>query len=567
MRVWRLAGILGLLCAGAGSGAALDRDAFTFAHYELNVRVDSAQQRLGVRGRITLRNDSAIPQKNLVLQISSSLDWRSIQFAGKPVQFVSQPYASDIDHTGGLSEAIVTLPREVAPKGSVELDLGYEGTVGLDIGRLKRVGIPDAIARHTDWDQISPNFTALRGVGHVVWYPVAMQAADFSEGNSLFQVLGRWKAREAQADMKISVAQMTRPGEEQQTVVCDGKSDRAKNSSADAEVVCSYAHLGVMIPTLIMGRFDVSEGSSTRVFHVLDARNEGQAYVQAAGKALPLVQQWFGPVHETIQVVQLPEPAASPFESGTTLLTPLSTDSKFIEVTLVHELSHAALFSQRPWIYEGVAHFAQALYREQQAGRQAALDYMGLHRSALADAEKAVQKPESAASESLINTTDEEFYRSKAMLVWWMLRDMVGEAALKRSLAAYRPQADQQPSYLQQLVQAESKRDLEWFFDDWVYRDRGLPDFRIASVYPRKTLGEAYVVTVTVENRGEAGAEVPLTLRTAEGDVTKRLEVRGKSTASIRIEVPSLPQEAVVNDGSVPASEAGNNIFKIEAAK
>jgi aminopeptidase N len=192
---------------------------------------------------------------------------------------------------------------------------------------------------------------------------------------------------------------------------------------------------------------------------------------------------------------------------------------------------------------------------------------MGLHRSALADAEKAVQKPESAASESLINTTDEEFYRSKAMLVWWMLRDMVGEAALKRSLAAYRPQADQQPSYLQQLVQAESKRDLEWFFDDWVYRDRGLPDFRIASVYPRKTLGEAYVVTVTVENRGEAGAEVPLTLRTAEGDVTKRLEVRGKSTASIRIEVPSLPQEAVVNDGSVPASEAGNNIFKIEAAK
>ncbi|PYX86062.1 MAG: hypothetical protein DMG68_16555 [Acidobacteria bacterium] len=216
-----------------------------------------------------------------------------------------------------------------------------------------------------------------------------------------------------------------------------------------------------------------------------------------------------------------------------------------------------------------MAHFAQAVYREQQAGRQAALDYMGLHRTALADAEKPVsgQKAESAASESLINTTSEEFYRSKAMFVWWMLRDMVGEPALKKALAAYRPQDDKEPSYVQHLIEAQSKRDLEWFFDDWVYRDRGLPDFRIVSVYPRKTLGNAYVVTVTVENLGEAGAEAPVTLRSAEGDVTKRLGVRGKATASIRIEVPSLPQEAVVNDGSVPERDATNNSFRVEVDK
>jgi hypothetical protein len=48
-----------------------------------------------------------------------------------------------------------------------------------------------------------------------------------------------------------------------------------------------------------------------------------------------------------------------------------------------HQLTHAAFSSPRPWINEGLAHFAQALYLEQQKGRQAALDYMGLHRSAL----------------------------------------------------------------------------------------------------------------------------------------------------------------------------------------
>ena len=571
MKLSRVLIILWFWCGCVAGGAALDRDAFTFTNYQLDLRVEPAQQRLAVRGKITLRNDSAAPQKNLVLQISSSLDWRSIQAGGKPVQFVAQPYASDIDHTGGVSEAVITLPQEVAPKAVVELEIGYEGTVALDIGRLKRVGIPDEIARRTDWDQISPSFTALRGVGHVIWYPVAMQSADFSEGNSLFQVLGRWKAREAQLEMKISVAQLVRPGDKEAVVVCDGKPEPRTNEerAPGSPVDCSYSPLGFTLPTLVLGDFEVAEGSSVRVFHAAGSKDEAETYVAAADKAVPFVQQWLGQVHGKAQVVQLPDASAAPFESGTMLLSPLSTDPKFVEITLVHELAHTVFSSTRPWIYEGVAHFAQAVYREQQAGRQAALDYMGLHRTALADAEKPVsgQKAESAASESLINTTSEEFYRSKAMFVWWMLRDMVGEPALKKALAAYRPQDDKEPSYVQHLIEAQSKRDLEWFFDDWVYRDRGLPDFRIVSVYPRKTLGNAYVVTVTVENLGEAGAEAPVTLRSAEGGVTKRLGVRGKATASIRIEVPSLPQEAVVNDGSVPERDATNNSFRVEVDK
>ncbi len=95
-----------------------------------------------------------------------------------------------------------------------------------------------------------------------------------------------------------------------------------------------------------------------------------------------------------------------------------------------------------------------------------------------------------ALTNALINTSIEEFYRSKAMYVWWMLRDMIGEDALKKALAAYRPDADTTPSYMQHLIEAQTKRDLGWFFDDWVYRDRGLPDFRVASVYPRQMLGE-----------------------------------------------------------------------------
>jgi hypothetical protein len=60
---------------------------------------------------------------------------------------------------------------------------------------------------------------------------------------------------------------------------------------------------------------------------------------------------------------------------------------------------------------------------------------------------------------------------------------------------------------------------------------------------------------------------VPVTVRAQEGEATKRLEVRGKSKNSIRIMVPSLPQEVVVNDGSVPESDLSNNVFKIQPAQ
>src|ERR1700681_4364984 len=202
----RFVAVICLLCAFASAGFALDREAFTIAKYDLEIRLDPEQQRLGARGKITLRNDSAQPQKIVALQISSSLNWRSIRVGAKTVQFVSQGYTSDIDHTGSLSEAVVTLPAEIKPKDSVELEIGYEGVIPLDTTRLTRVGIPEGTAKHTSWDQISPSFTAVRGAGYVAWYPITTASADFSEGNSLFEVVDRWKAREARSEFKVGLS-------------------------------------------------------------------------------------------------------------------------------------------------------------------------------------------------------------------------------------------------------------------------------------------------------------------------------------------------------------------------
>src|SRR5204862_6630921 len=119
----------------------------------------------------------------------------------------------------------------------------------------------------------------------------------------------------------------------------------------------------------------------------------------------------------------------------------------------------------------------------------------------------------------------------------WMLRDMIGDDAFKRVIMAYRPEDDRDASYVQRLFEKESNRQLEPFFDDWVYRDRGLPDFKIVSVYPRQNLRGGFLLTVQVENLGNAGAEVPIRVHTKLGDVTTRLELRGKDKAAARVEV------------------------------
>ena len=202
-----------LLCGPVLKCRALDREAFSISSYDLSLQVDPEQHRLGVRGKITLRNDAATPQKIAVLQISSSLDWRSIKAGEKPVQFVTQTYTSDIDHTGALSEAIVTLPDAVPPRGTTDLEIGYEGVITRDATRLTRIGTPDDLAKNADWDSIDANFTAVRGVGYVAWYPIATEVANLSESNSLFEVVARWKSRETGSRAHFNIAVIRSGGE------------------------------------------------------------------------------------------------------------------------------------------------------------------------------------------------------------------------------------------------------------------------------------------------------------------------------------------------------------------
>jgi len=564
MKWLRLIWFLGALCQISFS---LDREAFTFTKYSLDVTLDLSQQRVGVRGTITLRNDSVAPQKYVCLQISSSLGWRQIQLDGEPIEFISQSYTSDIDHTGALSEAILTLPQEVAPRGEVKFDIGYEGIIALDTTRLERIGVPKEIAKHNDWDEIGKSFTAVRGVGYVTWYPIAMESASLANAKSVSETIGRWKQREAQAQMNTTI---TAP-DETLTIACGGGKISphpapTNDNPLPVKTDCSYSPLGLVTPIFAAAPFAILDRPSISVYYLADQKSAAEKFASAIESELPFITDWFAAPKQKAEVVGLPDAQNSPFENGVTLMTPLAqSNSATYSVVAAHQLTHAAFPSSRLWIYEGLAHFAQAFEIEHKSGRQAALDFMNSHLRSLIDTEKELANAVNVDSNgSLIQSNREELYRSKATYVWWMLRDTIGETPMKKALIAYQLHPDTEPSYMPHLIDAEAHRDLEWFFDDWVYHDRGLSDFRVLSAYTRKLANAGYMVTVTVENLGSAGAEVPINIRMDNGTVASaRLEVRAKSKATIRIQAASIPLEVIVNDGSVPESDTSNNSFNI----
>ncbi len=581
--------VLCVLC-GEGHAAALDREAFTFVRWDLEAKISPSSQELAVRGKVALRNDSATPQRHAVLQISSSLQWQSVRAAGKPLRFEAQNYASDVDHTGGLSEVVVTLAQEVAPGSTTELEVEYGGKVAQDATRLVRLGTPEETALRSDWDRISEPFTAVRGAGYVAWYPIATESASLADGNEVFELLGRWKRRHAESSLRVAF-HVNFPLASASTVVSNGKAV-AGGGPGQSSVTYGFEPLGTASPTFVVAGYRALLQAVARVYHLPGHEEAAAEYARVAATLQPLVAVWFGPPRKKFEVVELAAEAAlstsrprsgallevAPYESGAMLFTPLHTAQRDrLEVALIHPMTHASLASPRAWIEEGAAHFAQALEREQQQGRAAALDYLQRQRPALVAAEKAMADAQSHAvsaaagsgepavrAPSLITTDDEILYRTKAMVVWWMLRDLAGDAALQRALQAYRPEMDKSPAYVQSLVEKESGRPLEWFFDDWVYRGRGLPDFRVAETKARPNMNGTFTVDIEVENLGTVTAEVPVTVRTEAASVTQRLLVPAGSSEEVRITVPSQPLEVVVNDGSVPEPEMNNNRAPIQ---
>src|SRR5581483_3474043 len=127
------------------------------------------------------------------------------------------------------------------------------------------------------------------------------------------------------------------------------------------------------------------------------------------------------------------------------------------------------------------------------------------------------------------------FYRTKALYVFWMLRGIVGDKPLAAALKEYEAAQDTSPEYFERLLEQASGQQLDWFFSDWVNRDRGLPDLSIENITPSRGSGEdSYIVAITITNSGTAIADVPVTITSADATVTERMRIAPKSRTTRR---------------------------------
>lgn len=536
-----------------------------------------------------------------------------------PLTLAQHRVDTDADHTGAATEAVLTLPEPLAPGASVSLDLFYTGTVAQDSGRLTRVGASSSQGHQTDWDGVSPGWTGLRGFGDVLWYPVSSPQLFLSEGNTLFTAVGRMRARERAAVVRLRLS-VEYTGEPPVAAYFSGRRAALKATADDPSAPTATGSgiatadfapepLGFRLPSLFLiaqpevllgggaapdaGGNPAPTGSSSsnpEAASAAPAAVPPKAGVNAgpdAGTAEPvlalvsadpgtaaglgaaadhaasLLADWLGP--RPLSVVTLLDHPGQPFQDGPFLVAPAATLETSPEApALVYSLTHGWVQTGQPWIDEGLAQFFTLLWIERETGRGAALNQMGELMQPVALAE-----PEFTAStdlttgQPLISATDELFYRRKAAAVWWMLRDLAGEKALRSTLAAWRMQpvsqasAQAQAIAFQHQLERESGKDLGWFFNDWVLRDRGLPDLSIANLETSQTPAGAghntgYLVAVTVRNEGAAAADVPLIVRSGQFSATQRIRIPGFGQATQRVLVESAPTEVQINDGGVP---------------
>ena len=574
-----------------------EREAITFTDFNMDVHLRPAEHEIAVRTLVAVRNDGRSPLAQIPLQISSSLHWERIRVAARDALYTVATLNSDTDHTGQLHEAAVKLATPLAPGATLQLDVTYSGTIPQSAQRLLAIGTPEDVALHSDWDAIDADFTGLRGFGNVVWYPASTPPVILGDGARVFDEMGEHKLRMAGAHFFLHLTVEFTHGHAPTVALINGHSvpltvtepqSGSDEISGVAAATLDSATLGFEAPSLFAAVRAEHHAANTTLWTLPNADEAVDEWASAASTVTPFLQGWLGQAPRSqLTILDLPDPEDAPFETGPLLVTAIrhGTPDQLTGV-MAHALTHAWMSSPRAWLSEGVAHFMGTLWLEKQSGRQKALEVLESGRPALALIEP--PSPGESSGQPLAQAISPVYYRTKATYVLWMLRDVAGDPTLSAALRAYDPAADVpasvapasvvpaqdasqgfgkeagRSSFENLLEQAGTRRDLSWFFADWVDADKGLPDLSIESVFPSTASAGDWLVAVNVANSGYAAAEVPVTVRSDSNSVTRRILVPARGKAVQRILIQGKPIEAQVNDGTIPETQASVHLTKLD---
>ncbi len=552
-----------------------EREAVTVTAYDLDVHLHSEEHHIAARAQLTLRNDGKTPLARIPLEISSTLNWERIRVAGKDAAFEVAILNSDADHTGQLHEAAIVPPAPLAPGASVAVDVTYSGTIGVSAQRLISVGAPEDAAQHSDWDRIDTEFTGLRGFGNVAWYPVSAPPVILGDGSRLFDLIGQQKLRMASSRFHLRLTAEFPHGQAPTVALVNGhpvpltvtdNQSSGQEVSGVATAESQTEPLGFEAPSLFLAIRRSHPGANFTAW----TRTENDAWVSswtlAEKPVTAFLQQWLGDKPRgQLVLLDLPDAGDASYETGPLLVTAVKdADPEQLKFTLAHALAHAWLYTQQTtppqaWLSEGIPYFIATLWTEQQYGRTKALEMLEGGRSALALAEP--ESPGQSSGQPLVSAFSPAYYRTKAAYVLWMLRGTAGDDALAAALQI----GPQSTADFEAALQKSTSIKLQWFFNDWINNDHGLPDLSIEDLFPSPAQDGNWLVGVHLANSGYAAAEVPVTVRTDTLSITQRVQIPARGKTVARITIHGRPVEVRVNDGTVPETSANVHVTKVAA--
>ncbi len=399
------------------------RSAIAITAYDLDARLTPSTAQLTMRARLTLRNTSAEALPRIALQISSTLKWESITLT-TPTSTTHLPLAqhqleTDADHTGTVSEAIITLPQPLAPGASLTLDTLYSGAITMDSTRLERIGASPSQALDTDWDAIGrpdpdssssaapagPTLaTALRGFGDVLWYPVSSPPMFLGDGAKLFQAVGHLRLTGSTTTIHLHLAVEYHGDPPTAAYFCGRRQplvalpdDPNQPIAAGTGIATSdfaAGPIGFRVPSLFLvdrpetlaAPLPTPESSSSGsqpsepaspagppMLAVATDNDDALKRLAATSETIaPLLQLWLGP--HPLTALTILDHFGQPFQDGPLLVAPLDALAAETSVpALVHSLTHAWVQTGQPWFDEGLPAYMGLLWTEQQHGREAAI--------------------------------------------------------------------------------------------------------------------------------------------------------------------------------------------------
>jgi Aminopeptidase N len=465
--------ILTLLLPASGWGQDIGKENFLAVHYDIAASIEPASQSLSAVAKVDFRAREA--SSIVRVELHPNLNVSKIENAGKTVNF-------DRDQLNPLLLA-VNLPTPVAAGSTVSLTFTYSGLLANE--------------------ENSP-------------VPGVRLASIYKDGAYLL-LPARWFPLTAYPSNRYTATfRLTVP--DTFAVAGTGKSQSptpvaAKSAAEGGRLLyvfeCKDAQPnGTFVAGPLQLNAKQAEGLEVNVYAPQDASKNAGDFANAVARSVTAFSDLFGQLPDpAFTVVQMPDGGLREFSGpGLLVLSKRAWDPKINDRVIARLVAsqwwgNQVLPATRGdvWISDGLARYSEALYAEQNAGKEAglrAVDDFAV--GALMNEEAA---PISQAARLTPFTSD---YRSvvvnKGAMQFHMLRAQIGDVAFRSLLhkfyATYAGKQATNAEFEQLAVQqmqaavkpGQEAPNLSGFFAQWL-NSTGVPDFKIEYVVYRTPKG------------------------------------------------------------------------------